>query len=110
MIRFVKNCLINYQTTLNIELDLKSFQINAICYNINPDIYHDLVFHELVAVVYHEIQRITQDSVYANTIKSVDGTETIFKDSVTLMGDLKLVLNEIESIHFDIQETQLIAS
>ncbi len=60
-------------------IDLSSFDINAICYNIAPYKYDGLHYLELVSIVRDQLYKIVSDESYANNILSVDGKEYIFK-------------------------------
>lgn len=102
MIRFLKN--IKEDSVKRIKLN--SFEINAICYDINPNNYKGLNFYELVPVIYNQLKSITTDELHANRIVSVDGTESIFKDKPEKIDDLRLLLNEVESIYFELVQNR----
>ena len=90
MIRFFKNVKVDSKNSI----DLSSFDINAICYNIAPYNYNNLHYLELVEVVYNQLYKIVYDESYANRIVSVDGKEYIFK------GNNKRV--EIKKLYQDV--------
>jgi hypothetical protein len=100
MIRFVKNV----KEDSDYDIDLNSFEINAICYDIDLDKYKDKSFYELVGVIYHQLKSITTNSFHADRLISVDGTETIFRGKPEKINELKLILAEIESIYTDLFE------
>jgi len=101
MIRFLKNI----KAASNLDFDLSSFDINAICYNIDKAKYLNLPFFELVSVLYSEIRTICIDSNYADNIVSVDGREYIFRFSSEKIVNLKKILTEIEPIHEDLSKS-----
>ncbi len=100
MIRFVKNV----KEDSDYDIDLNSFEINAICYDIDLDKYKYKSFYELVGVIYHQLKSITTNSFHADRLISVDGTETIFRGKPEKINELKLILAEIESIYIDLFE------
>ncbi|CAN5297647.1 hypothetical protein BH23BAC2_BH23BAC2_26140 [soil metagenome] len=55
MIRFLKNTKANSHQ----DIDLSSFDINAICYDIDVEEYQTLSFHELVPVIHNQINEIS---------------------------------------------------
>lgn len=75
MIRFLKNVKVDSKNSI----DLSSFDINAICYNIAPYKYDGLHYLELVSIVRDQLYKIVSDESYANNMLSVDGKEYIFK-------------------------------
>lgn len=101
MIRFLKNIKANS----NHEIDLSSFDINAICYDINVRDYQDLSFYELVPIIYNQMKSICINKTKADTIISVDGREFIFKDNGPKLENLKKLLAEVEGIFLDLKET-----
>ncbi|KAA6316836.1 hypothetical protein EZS27_032916, partial [termite gut metagenome] len=54
MIRFLKNCKANSDQNI----DLSSFDINAICYDIDVSEYKTLSFYELVPILYNQMKSI----------------------------------------------------
>lgn len=68
MIRFLKNIKADSKQ----KIDLSSFDINAICYNIDIDAYKDLHYLYLVTIVFLQLHKIAYDESYANSITSVD--------------------------------------
>jgi hypothetical protein len=98
MIRFLKNI----KEDSDYKIKLNSFEINAVCYDIEPNIYINLSFYELVFIIYKQLKSIVNDESHANRIVSVDGTETIFRDNPEKIDDLRLLLTEVESIYSDL--------
>lgn len=98
MIRFLKN--IKEDSDNNIKLN--SFEINAICYDIEPNTYVNLNFYDLVSIIYKQLKSIVTSELHANRIVSVDGTETIFRGEPEKVNNLRLILAEVESIYFDL--------
>lgn len=98
MIRFIKNL----KEDSGHDIDLNSFEINAICYDINIDKYNDKSFYELVGVIYYQLKSITTSPPHADRVISVDGTETIFRGKPEKVEQLKLILTEVESIYLDL--------
>jgi len=99
MIRFLKNSKANSDQNI----DLSSFDINAICYDIKVSEYQDLSFYELVPVMYNQMKSICNDQSKANSIVSVDGRERIFKYKSEKLQNLKKLLAEIEGIFIDLK-------
>jgi len=100
MIRFLKNSKVNSDHDIN----LSSFDINAICYDIDTSAYEDASFFELVPVIYNQMKSICTNREKADSIVSVDGKESIFKYNNTKIQDLKLLLSEVESMLFDLND------
>lgn len=98
MIRFLKNV----REDSNYEIDLNSFEINAICYDIDKSEYLNKSFYELVEVIYVQLKSICTNSFHADRIISVDGTEKIFLAKPEKIEHLKLLLSEVESIYIDL--------
>lgn len=90
MIRFLKNVI----EDLGKDINLTSFEINAICYDIPRYTYENAIYLELVYILWEKLRNIAQDSVAAMRITSVDGTEFVFAKnpdrypSVTKLRDL----------------------
>lgn len=107
MIRFLKNCKANSRYEIK---EVTSFDINAICYDIAPDLYKYLAFYDLVPVLYNQLFKICNDANHADSIKSVDGKEDIFKGKPEKIRALKLILAEVEAVYLDLRENRLLAS
>jgi len=89
MIRFLKNIKMDSQK----DIALSSFDINAICYNIEPGRYKTLDYLRLVLILFEEFSMIAGNEEYRNSIKSVDGSEDIFKGND---GKIKAFLSLFE--------------
>lgn len=98
MIRFIKNI----KAISDHDIKLSSFDINAICYDIEVSKYKHLSFYELVPVIYLQIKSICDSKSHSDSIISVDGREYIFRYNSDKLDNLKLVLNEIQSIFLDL--------
>ena len=101
MIRFLKNSKENS----NHDIDLSSFDINAICYDIKVSEYQNLNFYELVPVIYYQLKAICTDNNKANNLLSVDEREYIFRHNSLKLDNLKKLLSEVESIFIDLKST-----
>lgn len=99
MIRFLKNNKANSDH----EIDLSSFDINAICYDINISEYQNLSFYELVPVIYNQMKSICTSQTKADNLVSVDGREYIFRGNTTKIENLKKLLAEVEGIFLELK-------
>lgn len=99
MIRFLKNNKANSEQ----DIDLSSFDINAVCYDINANEYQTLSFYELVPVIYNQMKKIATDENKADNLVSVDGREYIFRGNNSKKENLKKLLAEIEGIFIDLK-------
>jgi hypothetical protein len=97
MIRFLKNSKANSDHVI----DLSSFDINAICYDIKVSEYQHLSFYELVPVMYNQMKTICTNQTHAEDLVSVDGKEYIFRNKSAKLTNLKLLLAEVEAIFID---------
>jgi hypothetical protein len=100
MIRFLKNLKADAEQNI----DLSSFDINAICYNINTEEYINQDYKGLVAILYVNLFTLCNDKSYSDNLKSVDGNEYIFKNNPEKLGNLKRLFSEINSIIQDINK------
>lgn len=98
MIRFLKN-IKGYSEQ---KIDISSFDINAICFAIDPARYNTLAFYELVQVIYNQLYLICTNHQYANDLTSVDGREYIFRNNQTKLENLRLLMGEVYSILLDL--------
>lgn len=101
MIRFLKNTKANSDQ----KIDLSSFDINAICYDIEITKYQTLSFYELVPVIYNQLKEICTSQTKADSIISVDGREYIFRNDSRKLVNLRLLLAEVEGIFVDLRNT-----
>jgi len=97
MIRFMKNA----KNISDHEIDLSSFDINAICYDIAVSKYKELPFYSLVQIIYSQLQSICGSKEYSDNIVSVDGREYIFRGNDKKVQNLQTLLIEVEAIYFD---------
>jgi hypothetical protein len=100
MIRFLKNSKANSDHSI----DLNSFDINAICYDIKVELYQTLSFYELIPIIYNQLKAICTEQKKSDSIVSVDGREYIFKYSPQKMENLKKLLAEVESVFADLKK------
>lgn len=100
MIRF----LINSKALSDHEIDLSSFDINAICYDIKVAEYENFSFYELVPVIYNQMKSICTNQKHADDIVSVDGREYIFRGNSTKLQNVKALLAEVEGIFFEFKK------
>lgn len=103
MIRFIKNIKCDSGVK---DIPFKSFDINAICYAIPTSNYIDKNFLELVEVLLTQMQKISTDEVYRNDLKSVDGSEFIFRNNPTKLEGLRILLSELRVIAEDVLSQQ----
>ena len=106
MIRFLKTI----KADSDIKINISSFDISSICYNINFFAYYDKPYYELVYVLNMELDQLLVDEFYRNNIKSIDGTEYIFRDKPEKYGQLVMLLNELNSIKKDLVDNNAITS
>lgn len=99
MIRFLKNVKVDSAID---NIPLSSFEINAICYGINPSTYSDKNFLELVEIILTQMERLSIDETYRDNLTSVDGSEYIFRDKTEKLEGLKTLLSEVSSIAKDV--------
>ncbi|MBA6154668.1 hypothetical protein [Gelidibacter maritimus] len=104
MIRFLKTI----KADSDININISSFDISSVCYNINSLSYYDKPYYELVYVLKVELEKIVADDFYRNSIKSIDGTECVFRDKPEKYGQLVLLLNELNSIKKDLVDNNKI--
>jgi len=100
MIRFIKNI----KAISDHEILLSSFDINAICYDIDISKYQNLTFYQLVPIIYLQIKSLCENKAHADNLVSVDGREYIFRYNPQKLENLKLVFGELQSIYTDFQK------
>ena len=100
MIRFLKNL----RELSKLEIDLSSYDINAICYDIEVSKYQNSTFIELVSVLYEQLKSLVTSQEHLDRIKSVDEREFIFKNKTNKVENLRLLLNEIYQISKDLHK------
>lgn len=97
MIRFLKNI----KAISEHEIDLSSFEINAICYDIEPDKYQNLTIFELVPLLHVQLKSICTNQEHSDRIISVEGREYIFRGNLTKLNNVKNLLAEVEGVYAD---------
>ena len=103
MIRFLKTV----KADSEIDIDLSSFDFNAICYNIKVGDYTNLPYYGLVYILYEELRKICADTSYANDVVSVDGREYIFRYNMYKLENVRKMLSAVESIIEDLNGLSL---
>lgn len=98
MIRFMKTLKYDSQKLI----DLSSFEINAICYNIETSKYSGKVFYDLVPVLAQEFGKIVTDASYRDSIMSVDGSEPVFRGKEKKSNSIALMYLEIDELLKDL--------
>ncbi|QNL48948.1 nucleotidyltransferase domain-containing protein [Olivibacter sp. SDN3] len=100
MIRLLKNI----KADSDKEIELSSFDFNAICYDIDISTYKDLNKYMLVGVVLNKLIKLATDGHSADNLTSVDGREYIFRNNSgklqslrNLMGEVSFVLNDLKT-------------
>lgn len=104
MIRFLKN--VKAESAL--QIDLSSFDFNAICYDIATTQYQSLAFYQLVPVLYLQLNRIAASQAVADNIMSVDGREPIFRGNPGKLQSLRNLMGEINLILTDLNQTRIL--
>ena len=99
MIRFLKN--VKYDSAIE-NIHLTSFEINAICYGIDPNTYREKNFLELVEVVFSQLTKLATDESYRDNLSSVDGSEKVFAGKNDKLEGLQQLLAEVDSIATDV--------
>lgn len=100
MIRFLKNI----KAASDHDIDLSSFDINAICFDIDVAKYKNASFIELVPVLYNQLKSICTDQTKADEIVSVDEREYIFRYNSQKLNNVKSILGEVEGIYLDLKK------
>lgn len=103
MIRFLKNIKADSKQKIN----LSSFDINAICYDIDINTYKELHYLNLVTIVFLQLHKIAYDESYANRVTSVDGKEYIFRDS-NKRQEVAAMLQNVYNIFTILKEQHLL--
>lgn len=104
MIRFLKNI----KADSDLEIKLSSFDINAICYDIETSKYSSNNFYELVPIIYLQLKSLSDNIEHSNNLKSVDGNESIFLNDSAKLDSLRNLMAEIDSILLDLKKAFVI--
>lgn len=102
MIRFLKS--IKADSDNSDQISLSSFDIASICYNIEVFNYDSKPYFELVEVLLNEFKKIIDNQFYRDGIRSIDNTESIFKDKPKKIKGAILLYREIKSVHDDLTQ------
>ncbi len=100
MIRFLKNVKADSDQII----DVTSFEINAICYDIETYRYSDKSYLELVDVLQTQLTSLCTDYNHQERLRSVDGREFILKNNRSKIEELKKLLQEIVLINLDLKQ------
>lgn len=98
MIRFLKNV----RSDSNKVIDLTSFEINAICYDIPIQEYQDKDYKELVSLLWRKMYYLWKDDT-VEQLTSVAGNEFVFKGKPDKVEALKLLEDEVYRINCDLK-------
>lgn len=99
MIRFLKNV----RSFSDRNIDLSSFIINAICYNISTVAYLNATENTLVDILHAELHKICTDRSYADDIVSVDGREYIYRYNTQAWNETHKLYQEVAQICVDLR-------
>lgn len=99
MIRFLKNV----KQASSHDVQLSSFDINAICFDIDKTKYLNLPYYELVAILYNQLSSLVSNKVHSDNLVSVDGREYIFRNDQGKLQNLRILMYEVESIYADLK-------
>ena len=99
MIRFLKNIKADSEQFIN----LSSFDINAICYNISIDDYKNSHYLDLVRVLWLKLWHLCNNNSEMDKLKSVDGSESIFEYNNSKKENLKRLEREVWNIYNEIK-------
>ena len=100
MIRFLKNV----RTDSEKKIDLTSFEINAICYDIPVSNYQDAYYLDLVRILWLKLYNLCMNQSEADNLVSVDGTEYVFRDKPERLEQLKKLKNEVFTIYNELDK------
>lgn len=98
MIRFLKNV----RTDSEQDINLTSFDINAICYSIPIADYNTRDYKDLVHILWSTMFHLWYDNKL-DDLKSVVGDEYVFKGHPDKVKALKLLENEVYKINQDLK-------
>ena len=98
LIRFLKNVRSDSDKSIN----LTSFDINAICYDIPITEYQNMDYKQMVSLVWSKMYHLWYDGK-ADQLTSVVGTEYVFKNKPEKVEALKLLEDEVYHIKCDLE-------
>ena len=99
IIRFLKNV----RTDSDQEINLSSFDINAICYSIPVHIYQNADYKELVSIAWRHMYCLWHDNKQ-DDLRSVVGDEYVFLRKPDKVQALKLLESEVYNIKCDLDK------
>ncbi|MFP9117167.1 hypothetical protein ACLI08_05205 [Flavobacterium sp. RNTU_13] len=109
MIRFLKNLKFDSPDIDNDTCLIKSFHINAICYDIDKESYRFSHYLDLASILHKQLYRILNDAGYMQNLRSVDGTEKVFeKDTDKKLREVRVLYNLIDAVLADIHIQRLL--
>lgn len=92
MIRFLKNL----KEDADVPIKLSSFEINAICYDISPDLYHACNYLQLIDVLTRHIwKKFMTSGASPQDIKSVTEQDYPFQDKPSAIQEVKNLYNDL---------------
>ena len=92
MIRFLKNLKEDADSPIR----LSSFEINAICYDVDPALYHTCSYIQLVDVITRQIwNKFIMNTASPQVIKSVTGEDYPFRDKPSSVVEVKKLYNDL---------------
>lgn len=100
MIRFLKNVVADSDK----EIKLHSFEINALCYSFPVDEYANTYYLNLVEYLWLKMYRLLDNESQLNSIKSVDGSEYIFKNKPENVSALRLLKDDVWDLYQILQK------
>jgi len=106
MIRFLKN--LKAQLNRGSEekkVSLSSFHINAICYDLKPEVYANLNIYHLVALLFRQLDNLCSNIAYKLSLKSVDGSEQVFQSGGDSQNDLLLLREAVKGVLIDLKSS-----
>ncbi len=95
MIRFLKNV----RTDSEVDIDLSSFEINAVCYDIPIEEYRDMHYLNLVGLLWQKMYHLVNNAALVKQLPSVDGSEYVFIKKPEKLPELKKLKDEVWSIY-----------
>ena len=98
MIRFLKNV----RTDSDKVIDLTSFEINAICYDIPILEYQNKDYKELVGLLWSKMYHLWKDGT-VDQLRSVVGDEFVFRGKPDKVEALKILEDEVYRISCDLK-------
>ena len=95
MIRFLKNV----RTDADANIELTSFEINAICYSIPTERYSSMYYLDMVYLLWNYMYNLLNDEQRLLQLKSVDGTEYVFQKKRDRIAELRKLEDEVWRIY-----------